>query len=200
MTEAGGQTRLVLEDGVMLEHVIEVAAAAGWTLVLDVEREHDRRREVAWWGPWPGVAVHYVDDHLLDVRFMLITGADREAAVEDVRFLLPAHGVERLVLDALPATTPAAKIAAIRRIAAATASASAHEGALWVFEACFADDDAAVRKAAIFATTYPGWRQFDDRLRALAHHDRDPDVRALAARTHDALVTNVWSVGAPPGA
>lgn len=150
-----------------------------------------RPYELVWSFRWPGVSLHYQEEPYIGVRLMLVAGWDREEAVEHVRRLLPIVSLEALVLEAYSAVTSEEKIRIVRRVAAATGP-DLHQGALLVFQACFIDADPTVRSAAVFATSYPGWREFEEPLAVLAEHDPALEVRDLAARTVDALRRHNW--------
>jgi hypothetical protein len=187
------QSRLVLEPGVDLDEVIAAAEQAGWERFLDDPRDGNRPHRVAWHGPWPGIDVYYVDDHLIRVPYMLIHGPDSEQAVDDVERVIPSYGMDRAILEALSARESEDKKAAIRRIAVLGGASPPDRAALQLFEAAFIDPDPDVRKTAVGASTYPAWREFEPRLEIVANGDQDESVRDLAARTLSALRRHDWA-------
>ena len=61
----------------------------------------------------------------------------------------------------------------------------------WIAEA-MRHPNAEVRRAACFAATYPGWREFEPLLVRAAESDPAAEVRQFASRTLDALRRNAW--------
>jgi HEAT repeat protein len=187
------QSRLALEPGVDLDQVTAAAEQAGWEQFLDDPRDGNRPRRVAWHGPWPGIDVYYIDDHLIKVPYLLIHGPDSEQAVEDVEQVIPSYGMERALFEALFARESEDKKAAIRRIAVLGGASPPDRAALQLFEAAFVDPDPDVRKTAVGASTYPAWREFEPRLEIVANGDQEESVRDLAARTLSALRRHDWA-------
>jgi hypothetical protein len=61
------------------------------------------------------------------------------------------------------------------------------------FRRLFADPQSEVRRAAIFAASYPAWREFEPLLRDLQANDPDEQVRQLAHVTVQSLEEHVWN-------
>jgi hypothetical protein len=53
-------------------------------------------------------------------------------------------------------------------------------------------NDADVRKAAIFSTTYLGWQEFQEPLEELKNNDPDASVQKFAAVNLASLAKNYW--------
>jgi hypothetical protein len=187
------QSRLIVDPDIPLDLLEAAAERAGWVKVADEPRDGNRPRSVIWEGPWPGLKVYYVDDHLIGVPYLLIHGPNSEQALEDVMETLPSHAIELAIMDALAARESEDKKTSIRRLAVLGAAAEPDPHTLSIFDGAFTDPDPEVRKVAVGATTYPAWREFEPRLQIVADGDSDEGVRELAGRTLSALRRHNWS-------
>ena len=187
-------TRLVLARPAGRDAVRRIAESIGLHLVQEIPAAHPHPYELIYLTRWEGVSLHYQEDTLIGVPYLLLIGAVEEHMVDMVRKLFPVESVETLVLKAYDATSADEKIDVVYRVAAACGP-GVHDGALLVFKACFIDSDPSVREAAVFATTYVGWREFEPSLTGLAADDPAPEVREVASHTLDALRRHFW---APP--
>src|SRR6478735_11849182 len=109
------QSRLIIDPEASPELIERGAELAGWRKVQEDERDGHRPHRIAWEGPWPGLKVWYIDDHLIKIPYLLITGPGSEQAMEDVMESLPSHSVELALVDALEAADSEAKMTSIRR-------------------------------------------------------------------------------------
>ena len=179
------QTRLILDPRATTELVERGAEFAGWKKVQEDQPDGNQPHRIGWEGPWPGLKVFYIDDHVIKVKYLIITGPNSEEAQEDVMESLPSHSIELALVEALEAGDSEAKQASIRRLAVLGAATRADPNILSIFDAAFIDPDPDVRKLAIGASTYPAWREFEPRLELLADKDEDESVRERAARALD---------------
>lgn len=183
-------TRLVLNENTTEEYIERLGDRLGWRLVQRLAAAELRPRELIWLAS-DTTAVHYLDNHLIGVQYLQVDGAEDADLVARLRSLLAVPSVESLVLEAVMSNSSTAAIGAIRRLAIGC-SDRPHAGALSVFQAAFQDTDPAVRSAAVFATTFVGWPQFEPDLVALARKDSNVRVRELAQRTVEALRRHYW--------
>lgn len=184
-------TRLVLTHQANRDRVRRIADEAGLDLVHEVPAAHPQPYELVYSTPWEGVSLHYQEDTLIGVPYLLLAGDVDEVVVETVRKIFPVESVETLVLKAYSAASANEKIDIVYRVGAACGP-SVHEGALLVFRACFVDPDPSVREAAAYATTYVGWREFVAPLGVLAAEDPAPQVREVAGLALNALRQHFW--------
>lgn len=194
MSPAVGHTRLVLERGVTRTHVLSKALATRWELAHEVTPAGYRPYELVWRLHGGAFSVHYIEDRLIEVDYLLVRGHDRAQVVHTVSALMPVVPIHRLVEEALDAQSPPERVDAIRRLAA-SAKEEADERILYVFARYFEDPDEGVRAAAIFAATYPAWHRFEGPLRRLGDHDPSERVRDLAQRALQSLGLHGWTAG-----
>ncbi|HEY1345687.1 MAG TPA: hypothetical protein VGF54_11910 [Streptosporangiaceae bacterium] len=170
--------RIVLSPRVTRREFEDIAFGSGWRLHEVVEAAEEHPYEEIWSVDNGRSAVHYIEDGLLGLLYVIVLGehvdeleASLRRALETVR---PADALEWLD-DAASAE---------RRVqAAAYLAASAEHPApdlIEAFDRLMRDPVADVRRAAIFAATYPAWPELLPLVQNVARDDADAGVRDAA--------------------
>jgi hypothetical protein len=181
--------RLLLDKSADDQHFALVAGRNGWFPYgppHESELSYERR-----WEAEGGAIVTWVHDHLLDVRYVHVRGGDREAVERKVRATLPVLGRDDIHRRFAQASDQHSWIRAIY-YAAAFADDSFDPDLFALFEKAMAHADPEVRRAAVFATTYPAWTEFRPVLERLRAEDASEEVRHDADVTLDALHRHMW--------
>lgn|SRR5262245_99456 len=133
----------------------------------------------------------YLEDRAIGLRYLSLQGKDSEELAEKIKQMIPVVPLDTVYKMLEEAKSRDEWIAGIYH-AAAVSSEELDSRLLNYFEKAMAHPEPDVRKAAVFAASYPGWRELRDPLEKLRDHDPDPTVRTMADMTLNALAQNVW--------
>lgn len=171
----GPKTRVVLRPEVTLDEVEEAALDLDWLLVRNWPASDKRPYEDIYLDRDEQTAIHYLDDHLVGLRYLVINGPDAGEVEREAREALPTYQPEHATAAWAAASTPEQKINAVNVLALATDPAE-RDGAVEALQSAAADLDREVRRAVILATTYVGWPELRALLSSM-EHDADESVR-----------------------
>lgn len=140
-----------------------------------------RAYEEVWATPDQRSAVHYVEDPVSGTRFLWVRGANVQKFSYEFTKRLDTYVPEEVVEDALKTTPHDEQVRAIFRLAVTFPTYD--EDAFRVFEAYATKaPDPLLRRATLNAMAYRCWPEFIPVFEKVEKRDRDPDVRATAAR------------------
>lgn len=181
--------RLLLDDFTSLEQVASLFENLGLEAV-DSRNTH-QALEILWWESNDSRLVRYIEDRLLSVRYLLLEGDHPERLEDELTKQLSFVKRADILRDLTLAVKREEWIIALYRLAA-FASASFDKELFEYFERAFVHPEPDVRFAAVFAMTYPGWREFRPILERLSLLDSSADVRNIAEMTLAAFALNRW--------
>jgi hypothetical protein len=164
----------------------QYAFGHGWRLHDRVERSEMAPFEEIWLLPGDRGAVHYIEDHLLGVPYAVVTGGDEEAVAADITSGVATISLEQALEMVRWAKTSDERIDAVSFLAAA-APVEADPDAVEAFAALFRDPEPDVRQAAVFASSYPSWRELDEALEQMQRVDPEARLREAAAQALQAI-------------
>lgn len=174
--------RTALKDNLSKSDFDQAAWKHGWLWYSDIPRAEDRPFESIRTTRSSKTIIHYFDDHLIDVRYIIIddSGEEAQKVHQEICNSLDTYNyedVERLLMNA---TNSEEYIRAIYRIAVA-APPQFQPHYFKLFEQVLNNPDAKVRDAGIFAIGYAGWPEFRNILEQIKATDTDATVRESAA-------------------
>lgn len=171
--------RIALQESVTQKEV----TAAGWRLNWlwqDVfPRSQNNPHEIKWVTRDKQTSIHYMEDFLIEVNYILAKGKDANEVIEQVRASLATYSEDDVRVMWEQATSPKQKVRAIY-FAAIAAPQKYDPESFRFFERAFTDPDGEVRMAAIVASGYLGWPELKEILQQLTEGDPDADVRKNA--------------------
>ncbi|MCC7173997.1 MAG: hypothetical protein IT159_02280 [Bryobacterales bacterium] len=187
--------RLVFANVVREPAFAWAAGELGWQ-AAGGPREYAQSHEREWLPRGTGASVTYVDDKLVEAQYLLVGGTQEEVASvrESVSALAPFYTKDsiRVMLD--PAAGSYNPILGLY-VAALTAPPEAEPEILSWFRDAMAHSNPVLRRAAYFATSYPGWREFEPMLVKAGEEDPDAEARDLAVKALASLRKHVWKEG-----
>lgn len=179
------KTRVVLRPEVTVDDIEEAALDLDWLLVRNWPASDERPYEDMYVDRDEETVIHYLDDNLVGLRYLVIKGPDADTIERDARELLPTYRPD----DATKAWTTAAtleqKTQAVHLLALAT-DPKERASAVEALQSAAADPDPRVRRAVILASTYVGWPELRTLLSALAE-DSDESVHRDAQLASEGL-------------
>jgi hypothetical protein len=185
--------RIALQDGVKQEKVSVLAYRFEWEMERVIQRTDDHPREVIWATPGRKTFVHWVEDFLVQQRYLVVQGDDAEAVAEQLRSKLktlsPVDVAKRLA-----GTRDEGDLIDVLYKAGVAAGPEEDSALREVFDAGFRHESPDVRRAAVFAAGYAEWPGLREPLERLAGSDPDLVVREDAAAMLEGL-EQVWGGG-----
>jgi hypothetical protein len=187
--------RLVFSNIVREPAFAWLAGELGWRPAGEPQ-EYAQSHERVWTLPDAGTTVTYVDDKLVTVQYLIVEGTDEEVAAvrESVNQRAPFYTRDsvRALLD--PAADSYDPILGLYVAALIAPPEAEPEVLTWISDA-MRHSNPMLRRAAYFATSYPGWREFEPLLVKASQEDPDPEAREMAARALSSLTRHVWKEG-----
>lgn len=185
------RVRLLLTDQTSEVDVARVAGLLHCSLA-SLSPETPAGRERIWVTEDGTTFLSYVEDRAIGLRYLSLQGKDAEQLAERIEKIVPIVTPESVYAMLHGATSRDEWITAIYH-AAAVSSGDLDRGLLAGFQKAMMHPDADVRKAALFAASYPGWEELREPLERMRDSDPDHSVRVMAGMTLNALEQNVWS-------
>jgi hypothetical protein len=173
--------RFAIVPSVAAEEILEAAGAEGWIVrAVASEARPDAPPQVVWTTDDGRATVTYVEDDMLDVRYVQVEGP-----VERVWDALRSRGMVFSAADvaelADAAVTPEEILATASYVGVA-AGDTAVPDLLMALERALADPHPEVRRVALMACAYAAWPELLPRLEQIESADPDPEAKALAGR------------------
>lgn len=171
---------VAVKDTVGRDDANLVALIHGWELANEVAATERTPYQKIWTTGGGSTSVLYVEDALLGLRYFQIRGEEPERVVKQLKDALEVYDEGELAGMLGEGREPREAVRALH-VAAVTAPSAYDEGYFELFEKGFAHPEAEVRRAAVFAVAYVGWREFRaplERLRAL-DAEAGPDAAVM---------------------
>ncbi|MFI7434111.1 hypothetical protein [Micromonospora haikouensis] len=184
MTAEPAAERIVLKPNVGLPDVEEAAFDLQWLLVRHWDASDERPYEDVWVDANEAGSIHYLDDHMVDLRYLTFRGPNSAQNADDARAALATYSSEEALSVFVSAQTVDERVQAVYL---AALGATQHRPAVSsILEEAVEDDQVAVRHAVAVAIAYLGWPSLGGLLERL-RHDADESVRSGADLVHEGL-------------
>jgi HEAT repeats len=159
----------------------DAALAHGWRLRRVVDPGPETPYEEIWTLPDDGTAVHYIEDALIAVPYVLVMGERVGHVAAQISEALDVVSPAEAVRAVRESPTKPDRLRSIAYLAAASPQ-TADPDVLAAFEELLTDSDPEVRDAAIFGAVYTQWPEIDTLLQRA--HETDPVPRIREAAGH----------------
>jgi hypothetical protein len=181
--------RIVLSPNITRRQFEDYAFDAGWRLHQVVDADQERPYEEIWAVDDGQSAVHYIEDELLGLLYVIVMGENARELDTGLRRGLDTVRPEVALGWLEDATWAGARVQAVAYLAAAAEQPA--PDLIHAFDRLMRDPDADVRRAALFAATYPRWPELLTLIRSVAKHDTDSEVRAVADQVAQVLARDL---------
>ncbi|MEU8138818.1 HEAT repeat domain-containing protein [Streptodolium elevatio] len=178
--------RVVPSPSVDYEMTAEALAALG--LGRHDHPVEQAPNEAIWLTPDAGTVVRWVQEDLIDVRYVAVLGADAVALAERIRTAIPTDDIARLRARAMADREPDVLIDVLYRTAVVAWSGYDTE-AFALLRWGLHDPDPLIRRVALLAVSITGWNEFAGLLDEVSAADPDDDVRDQAARVRELVLS-----------
>lgn len=179
--------RIPIDESVTRDDVVRAAYSLNLDINNYIQATEERPMEIIYNVRGERTFLHYIDDLFLGYPYIAVSGENAselaEAVAEKVR-IITAEDVHRAF------ATPPSDTDSMRRLLAATALTAPEKADaryLEYLQTGFTHPSPEVRRAAVVAVGYIGWRELAEPLQNLAENDPDADVRRDARAMHAAL-------------
>ena len=185
--------KIVLKESVSIDDISLYAWQQDWEL-HDVYPRTEKTPLTKIWVTSDGqTGVHYFEDFYINNKYLLLKGQNQEQIAETIYASLDVCSLEeiRQKLQQQNVISKNEYINTILSLGVAINQDYSQE-LFNDFERLMSNPDSDVREAAIFATTYLGWREFREPLQRIKNEDLSTSVREIAADTLASLEKNHW--------
>ncbi|MFE7525834.1 hypothetical protein ACFU7Y_08925 [Kitasatospora sp. NPDC057542] len=171
--------RLVPKDVLGRAEVDRLAEEAGWDLHSTSESSNGSPFQKIWLTPDRGAAVYWIEDDLLQVRYFLIAGLDREPTVEFVRRRIDVHDNETMT-ELFDSTRDGVALMNALRMLSVHCYGPFDPDMFALFRWSMNDPEPLVRRIAVFCAGRVDWEELHPLFVFLREHDPEEKVRDQA--------------------
>lgn len=150
--------------------------------------------EQIWLTEDESTSIHYIEDPLIDIRYLFIHGSKQVEVINAISSYLDLFQRGEIFEMIHKAASTEEYIQAIYHLGV-TANHDYDKEIFELFKAVFAHSEPKVRNAAILATSYVGWKEFEEPLKNLSDSDPEKEVQEFAKFTLQSLRTRNWDTG-----
>ena len=172
--------RFPLKELVSENEIYTAALRHDWLWWDKTLANEDNPYEVVWITDDEKNTIHYIDDHLINLRYLVVQGEAVDEIAKQIHSSLATYTREEIRQTVEEATTRDQYIHAIYQVGIAAPQDYDPELFEW-FKIGLSNPDAKVRKATILAIGYVGWLEFRAVLQELKTNDPDQSVRQRAS-------------------
>ncbi|HEX5871943.1 MAG TPA: hypothetical protein VFY65_16050 [Longimicrobium sp.] len=184
------ETRVVLKEDVGEVEMNRLAAREGWIFGGEIDRTDETPFERFWHTPDGAASLHYVEDWIIGLVYVVVDAPDPAPLAEAVRAALDGLSLADALRMWGRARTLEEKADALYHVGAMAPAAFDAE-VFAAFERAFKDADPEVRRAAVLAAFYTRWPQFEAPLQRMAF-DADERLSRYARVTLEQLRAHHW--------
>ncbi|NET62239.1 MAG: hypothetical protein F6K47_40875, partial [Symploca sp. SIO2E6] len=183
--------RLILKNNVSVERVETLAWERDWYLHDFIPPTDEEVYEQIWLTQDENTSIHYVEDPLIGIRYLFIDGLNQVEICDKISSSLDIFRREEIFNMVHTAVSAEEYVRAIYHVGI-IANHDYNMEIFEIFKLAFAHPETKVRNAAILATAYVGWREFEELLRDIIDCDPEEKVRDFANFTLKSLQSKNW--------
>ena len=182
-----------MQESVSRDEVETLAWDKNWHFENEQPRsDHHPFDTITWITAGGQTVINYVDDYIINVRYLVIDGPESDTIVQQVRSALATYSNADIQRKFKNAQNRESRITAIYQLAIA-APQTFDEQLNEQLESVFADPDPQIRHAAIVAVGYIGWPELRQKLEQLKISDPESSIRHDAELMLEALARQAQS-------
>jgi hypothetical protein len=178
--------RVTLDPTVSRFDFQRFASARGWRLHRVFAHSDEQPYEEVWMTDDRSVTARYIEDEIIAVSYVTVTGEREDGAVAELTGVLATVDPRSAARQARTAPSKETRLRGISYLAA-TAPKGARPELVDAFADLLADPCSEIRLGAVVAAAYPSWRELDPLLERVATADPDIHLRDAATQTLTAI-------------
>ena len=185
--------KIILKESVFEDDVDLYAWQQNWELYDVYLRTEKTPLTKIWTTSDEQTGIHYFEDFYINTRYLLLRGQNKEKIAEKIRASLDTYTLDE-IRTKLQKQNIIPKNEYINTVLSLGVAINQEYDREFFndFIELMSNSDPDVREAAIFATTYLGWKEFYEPLQRLKNEDPNPSVRDFASDTLKSLERNYW--------
>ncbi|HEY0603508.1 MAG TPA: HEAT repeat domain-containing protein [Herpetosiphonaceae bacterium] len=183
--------RIVIKPSAEEEDITAFAARQGWHFVEELGPTEQQPYQKIWTVPDHQTSVYYIEDFILNIRYFVVAGDQPQPVIDQIQSGLEVYSRADVLELVETSRELNRRVLAIHRVA----GIAPHEFDQEIFDClqrAMRDPEVDMRRAAIFATTYAHWPEFQASLERLQASDDDPSVRELAEHVLASQLRHDW--------
>lgn len=185
---------LILRPGVYKEDFLQKFLDNHWLLWGENQRSDKAPYEIVWISDSQHTTIHFIDDHLIGLKYLVIKGTKVDEVTEFVLHLFPSKLYRQSDIFQMleNASMVQDRIQAIHHVG--VAAPSEFDPMFYkVFEQELQSSDPAIRLAMILVLSYVDWTEVKKLVKTIAVSDLNPEVREAASNLLESYNINVTS-------
>ena len=191
--------RIITKPNVNREKINDLETKYNWTWEHTTTASEEKPFEQIWSTRDKQTAIHYIEDKLIDVCYFFIEGRENEV-ISNIKSSLEIFDEKEICQmfesavekDEYVQATYYLGVAAPPYIVEKGATPESNPEFLELFKRAFSHSEVDVRRAAIIAACFAGWREFRELLEKLKNQDVDSEIRYLADVALTSLSNKNW--------
>ncbi len=178
--------RLLLKEHVSEANVATEASHNNWLWWDLIERNNKNPYEVIWITKDKKTSIHYIYDHLIALRYLVVRGDKEEEITEQAKASLAVYSRGDIFSMVQQASSLEMLIQSVYHVAIAAPEKYDSEF-FRLFEGFLSSSSVELRRATILAIAYVSWSEFRPLLENIKSNDVDAEVRTNASLVADGL-------------
>ena len=187
------ELKIVLKESVSNDDISLYAWQNDWSLYEVSPRTEKTPLTKIWMTSDEQTGIHYFEDFYINNKYLLLGGQNKERIATEIRSSLNTYSLKD-ILQKLQKQNEIVKDEYINTVLSlGVAINREYDLELFnVFRELMSNPDSDIREAAIFTTTYLGWKEFYEPLQWLKNEDTSSSVREFASLSLASLEKNYW--------
>ncbi|MFE7126902.1 hypothetical protein [Streptomyces sp. NPDC057617] len=182
--------RLVPKSGTGRTDIEHLAEQLDWTYHQKTPKGEQTPFEIIWLSTDRGAAIHWIEDHLIRVDYLLIQGPDVDPTLGELESRLDLHSSESLQ-DLFDGTRDGSAVMDALHVLGVHCSGPFEPDLFALFRWSMHDPDPLVRRVALLMVSLTNWNEFIPLLDYIRKHDSVESVRAQAETIFDVMSTQL---------
>nr|PPQ56748.1 hypothetical protein C5F59_08760 [Streptomyces sp. QL37] len=174
----------------------QLAKQLGWTHHRTTQRGEQAPFEITWLAPDRGAAIHWIEDHLVRVDYLLVQGPAIAPTVSSLKSRIDFHSSESLQ-EVFDGTRDSSALMDALHALGVYCSGPFDPDLFALFRWSMHDPDPLVRRVALLTASLTDWPEFIPLVNYVRTHDPSESVRAQAETIFDVMSTRAEAVREP---
>lgn len=166
----------------------QLADSLSWIHYRTTEASEQTPYEAIWMAPESGAAIHWIEDHLIHVDYLLLQGPDIDPSINALKSRLALHTADSL-RETFDETRDAPALLDALYDLGVHCSGQFDPELFALFRWTLHDPDPLVRRVSLLAASMTNWSEFIPLLDYVRNHDREELVRLEAQTVFEVMST-----------
>ncbi|MER5556018.1 hypothetical protein ABT001_30840 [Streptomyces sp. NPDC002793] len=174
----------------------QLAKQLGWTHHRTTQKGERTPFEITWLSPDRGAVIHWIEDHLVRVDYLLVQGPAVDPAISSLKSRIDFHSSESLQ-EVFDETRDSSALMDALHALGVYCSGPFDPHLFALFRWSMNDPDPLVRRVALLTASLTDWLEFIPLMDYVRTHDPSESVRAQAETILDVMSARAEAVHEP---